>query len=590
MRQLLLALTCCIALISPAQQNNSKAEPRSIVDSDHQFDGGSEILVSQLSSVQIDNLSILGKVWGFLKYHHPAITSGRHHWDYDLFRVLPAILAATDRASANAVLLHWIDGLGPVATCTRCAKFSESDLALRPDSGWIADETFLGPELSRKLREILRNRPSGKQFYVETAPNVGNPAFEHEPGYDNLKFPDFGFQLLALYRFWNIVEYWSPNRDITDENWDRVLGDFIPRVALAKHSDSYKRELMALLTKLHDGHANLWNALDARPPVGKCHLPLKIRYFENSFVITGFTTTQHPAEFAPGDVITELDGVPVQQLTESWTRYYATSNDAARTRDFAHYLTRGDCGDLNVTLRRGDANLKVTMKRVPSTINDLDPGTHDLPGPAFRLLSKDVAYLKLSAVKVADCPRYLEQAAGTRGFIIDIRNYPSDFVVFALGQHLMSTETNFVRFTLADLANPGAFYWSEPFGLSPEKPRYAGKIVVLVDESSMSQAEYTAMAFRAAPGAIVVGSTTSGADGNVSPFSLPGGVHTMISGIGVFYPDKKPTQRIGILPDVEAKPTVAGIRAGRDEVLEVALRQILGNEVPASEIEKMARP
>ncbi len=312
MRQLLLALTCCIALISPAQQNNSKAEPRSIVDSDHQFDGGSEISVSQLSSVQIDNLSILGKVWGFLKYHHPAITSGRRHWDYDLFRVLPAILAATDRASANAVLLHWIDGLGPVATCTRCAKFSESDLALRPDSGWIADETFLGPELSRKLREIFHNRPSGKQFYVETAPNVGNPVFEHEPGYDNLKFPDFGFQLLALYRFWNIVEYWSPNRDITDENWDRVLGDFIPRVALAKDSDSYKRELMALLANLHDGHANLWNALDARPPVGKCHLPLKIRYFENSFVITGFTHGRNPAEFKAGDVITELDGVPVR--------------------------------------------------------------------------------------------------------------------------------------------------------------------------------------------------------------------------------------------------------------------------------------
>jgi C-terminal processing protease CtpA/Prc len=590
MRRLLLPLICWVALVSFAQEHNPKPETKSIIDSDHQFDGGSGIAAAQLSSTQIENLATLGKVWGFLKYHHPAITTGRHHWDYDLFRVLPAILAATDRGSANAVLLRWVDGLGPVAACTHCAKLGETDLALRPDSGWIGDETFLGPELSRKLLEILRNRPSGKQFYVETVPNVGNPVFEHEPGYDNLKFPDFGFQLLALYRFWNIVEYWSPNRDITEENWDRILGDFIPRITLAKDSDSYKRELMALVAKLHDGHANLWNALDGRPPVGKCHLPLKIRYIENSFVITGFTTTQPPAEFAPGDVITELDGVPVHRLTESWTHYYATSNEAARTRDFAHYLTRGDCGDVNVTLRRGNADLKVTLKRVPSTINDLDPGTHDLPGPAFRLLSKDVAYLKLSAVKEADCPHYIEQAAGTRGFVIDIRNYPSEFVVFALGQHLMSVETPFVRFTNGDLSNPGAFYWTPPLGLTPERPRYAGKIVVLVDESSMSQAEYTAMAFRAAPGAVVVGGTTSGADGNVSPFSLPGGVHTMISGIGVFYPDKKPTQRIGILPDIEAKPTVAGIRAGRDEVLEVALRQILGSQVPASEIEKMAKP
>ena len=112
----------------------------------------------------------------------------------------------------------------------------------------------------------------------------------------------------------------------------------------------------------------------------------------------------------------------------------------------------------------------------------------------------------------------------------------------------------------------------------------------VVDETSMSQAEYTSMAFRAAPRAIVVGSTTAGADGNVSFFILPGGLRTGISGTGVFYPDKRPTHGIGIVPNVEVRPTIAGIRAGRDEVLEEALRQILGRQVPSADIEKMAKP
>ena len=137
---------------------------------------------------------------------------------------------------------------------------------------------------------------------------------------------------------------------------------------------------------------------------------------------------------------------------------------------------------------------------------------------------------------------------------------------------------------------PGAFRWSDPLSITPQPPHYAGKVVILVDESSQSQAEYTAMAFRASPRAVVVGSTTAGADGNVSPVPLPGGLSSMISGIGVFYPDKAPTQRIGIVPDVEVRPTIAGIRAGRDEVLEEALRQILGREVPAEQIERMAKP
>jgi C-terminal processing protease CtpA/Prc len=92
---------------------------------------------------------------------------------------------------------------------------------------------------------------------------------------------------------------------------------------------------------------------------------------------------------------------------------------------------------------------------------------------------------------------------------------------------------------------------------------------------SQSNAEYTTMAFRAATGAKVIGSTTAGADGNVSQIPLPGGLNSMISGIGVFYPDKRPTQRVGIVPDIEVKPTIAGIRAGRDELLDAAMAEIL---------------
>jgi C-terminal processing protease CtpA/Prc len=103
-------------------------------------------------------------------------------------------------------------------------------------------------------------------------------------------------------------------------------------------------------------------------------------------------------------------------------------------------------------------------------------------------------------------------------------------------------------------------------------------VVILVDEVSQSQAEYTAMAFRVAPDAVVFGSTTAGADGNVSRIPLPGNAEGMISGIGVFYPDGTPTQRVGIVPDLVVRPTVVGIRAGSDEVLEAGVSYALGRE------------
>ena len=567
-------------------------QPKTALDLDNEFDKGSGIVLNELTNVQIQNLATLGKVWGFLKYHHPQVTSGQRHWDYDLFRVIPAILAARDRVAANAALRDWIAGLGPVGTCKPCATLDESDLHLRPELDWIADEALLGKDLSKSLRSIHANRLAGKQFYVSFVPGVKNPSFDHELAYAGLKLPDAGFQILSLYRFWNIIQYWFPYRNVLGENWAEVLTQFIPRIALAKNADAFQRELMALIARAHDTHANLWSSLRVRPPTGDCQLPVSMRFIENSAVVSAYTVAEagRATGLKAGDIITELDGMPVPKLVESWAQYYAASNETTRMRDIARSMTRGDCVQVKLGVRRQSETLEIKATRLPLTNKEVGSGFHDLPGETFRLLSDEVAYLKLSSVKIAEASHYIEAAAGTKGLIIDIRNYPSAFVVFALGSLLVERETEFARFTTGDSSNPGAFHWGKSLSLSPQKLHYAGKVVILVDEVSLSQAEYTTMAFRSAPQATVVGSTTAGADGNVSPIPLPGGLRSLISGIGVFYPDKRPTQRTGIVPDVEVKPTIAGIRAGRDEVLEAAVRQILGPTIPSAEIEKIAKP
>ena len=123
--------------------------------------------------------------------------------------------------------------------------------------------------------------------------------------------------------------------------------------------------------------------------------------------------------------------------------------------------------------------------------------------------------------------------------------------------------------------NPGEFKFGEPLSIPASKQPYTGKVVVLVNENSQSQSEYTTMAFQAGVHTTVIGSATAGADGDVSKIDLPGGLVTMISGIGVYYPDGTETQRVGIVPDIEVTPTIEGIKNGKDEVLEAAKTYIL---------------
>lgn len=567
-------------------------EPETVLSRDHQFDAGSKIVFDKLTPVQIENLAVLGKIWGFLKYHHPRVRAGEIHWDYELFRITPAVLAASDSTAAREELLKWISHLGRIEACTQCATLKEADLHLRPQLEWLSDTRLLSTSLSERLRAIHQNRPAGnRQFYLSLMINVGNPSFNNEPAYASIQLPDAGYQLLALFRFWNIIEYWFPYRDVIGADWDAVLAEFIPRIALARTKNTYQLEMMALIARVHDTHANLWSSLDVRPPAGACQIPVNLRFIQNQAVVYGYEEGKDGAgsPLKAGDIIETLDGLPVTRLVTQWMPYYAASNEPTQLRDIARFLTRGDCVDASLRVRRGSETLDLKVPRVPQSSLKM-PRWHDRPGETVRKLSGDVAYLKLSSVKGDQALSYINAAAGTKGVVIDIRNYPSDFMVFALGSLLVDSPTPFARFTNADLTNPGAFHWTRPITLEPANPHYPGKVIILVDEVSQSSAEYTAMAFRASPRAKVVGSTTAGADGNVSPIPLPGGLRSLISGIGVFYPDKRPTQRVGILPDVEARPTVEGLRAGRDEVLEKALRLILGDTVSAADIEKMARP
>jgi hypothetical protein len=68
-------------------------------------------------------------------------------------------------------------------------------------------------------------------------------------------------------------------RDVFGEKWDEVLRQSVSKIGLAKLAD-YWRELMALIARAHDTHANLWSSLAARPPVGDCRLAVTVRFIE----------------------------------------------------------------------------------------------------------------------------------------------------------------------------------------------------------------------------------------------------------------------------------------------------------------------
>ena len=121
-------------------------------DTDKEFDNGSAIVFPPINERLINNLDLLGKLWGFLKYHHHQVGKGNYNWDYELFRILPAYLKVENTTERDKILLDWINKYGEIPVCTTC-KETPSDAYLKPDLSW-AEKSDMNNDLKRKVQEI----------------------------------------------------------------------------------------------------------------------------------------------------------------------------------------------------------------------------------------------------------------------------------------------------------------------------------------------------------------------------------------------------------------------------------------------------
>jgi len=99
-------------------------------------------------------------------------------------------------------------------------------------------------------------------------------------------------------------------------------------------------------------------------------------------------------------------------------------------------------------------------------------------------------------------------------------------------------------------------------------------VVVLTSAHTYSAAEDFAVVFDAMKRGKIVGEPSGGSTGQPLVIALPGGGSARICTKHDRYPDGKEFVGVGIQPDIVVRPTVADFRAGRDTVLDAAIREL----------------
>lgn len=445
-----------------------------------------------------------------------------------------------------------------------------------------ADKSFMN-ECSRFLLSF--NKISRDQLNA-------NIDFIHPKLSKNNAFPaSAGQRLLGLYNFWNAIEYFFPSKSLTGNNWDSILNAYIPIFINATDAFNYYLAICALSSEIHDSHARVVIPSPEKRLVVQEKFfympPVLLAFVEGKMHVIGTKKDSMSPELPVQlwDEIVKVNGIPTIEYSEKFRKYFSASNETGYYKQVAAAYLLGGEKNTNVqfTIKRGSKMLDVSLKRTLNNVFALPDTLVNLSAnyPVSKIFPGNIGYINMRSINTQQVDSVMNSLWSTQAIVFDVRNYPRG-TIWTLAPYLTDkpvvTQFNkYMLFNYRSISYPGNSRFE---GNTPkvfprmDKRKYQGKVVVLCNDFAQSHAEYSIMILQAAGKATVVGSQTMGADGNVSEIYFPGGYYTYFSALGVHYPDGTITQRKGVKIDIEIKTTLEGLKAGRDEVLERAIRFI----------------
>lgn len=522
---------------------------------------------------QTQTLVAIGKVWGFLKYYHPQLATGKVDWDNQLVQLIDESATIQSKADLSARLLSSIKQLGPVKPCSRCSPPDSTSFTRNLDLSWLADSSFFSPALCQQLIFIAANRNQRPNQYVRWDPLRNRLDFS-EAQYTAMALPNASYRLLGLFRYWNIIEYFHPAKYAMGQPWHQVLTQFVPRFQQATDTLRYQHALQQLISATHDGHAELVVPPAYRLPWTKPFLfpSFDYRLLNDSLLVTGYLNDSLSQfdDIRRGDRLIRIGDHSVPELIDQRAPDFSGSNRSALIRQVLPVLLAGSQPVVQIDLIRDGQRLRKTVHRYRFEQFSYRP---PLPGLA-KAIPPTIGYVDLGKLQVGEVKQVMEQYQNRQGIIFDVRSYPKG-TFQRICDYLNPAPKGFARYTKPDLSFPGLFR----LGTEQQVGRvnadyYRGKVAILCNGFTQSAAESTCVALRTAPQAKIIGTQSAGANGEVSYVTFPGGYQTRFSGRGVYTLDGQLILGPGVPIDIDATPSAADYLSGTDRALQAAINWI----------------
>lgn len=540
-------------------------------------------------------LVAFARAYGYVRFFHPTDASDDLDWPrlavagVERVRDAPTLDALTQRLEAllrplAPSLQLWVEGepvpaelvppsrrdglvywqyQGFPGSRTSLHHAPYAKVRVQPDESWrrrFAEapepdaqvQSELAPGLHMRLPVVLS---------IAQAEAVQSPRLSHAPGIDiERDYGTLAVRQAAVIEVWNVLRHFYPYQQDLALDWDAILVAALRDAEDDESIADVRDTLRGLLEPLQDGHAFVGHTRHAN----NTSLPIRLELVEGQAVVTG---TRDPQRFAIGDVIQRIGAEAAHERIE---HIAARLSGTPQWREFqaaAWEAPRAELGAMvELTVERDGREHRVLAEAERGTV---PPPPRPPPIHAFE---DGVRYVDLTRARWSDLEAELPALAAAPGVIFDVRGYPTENDPIL--DHLLDEPEDTLWMHVPRFVEPdGRVVGWQDLGWHrrPRAPHIDAPVAFLISAEAISYAESMLSYVEAHQLGTLVGTTTAGANGDIVRFDTLAGFYVIYSGMRVTRHDGTPFHRDGVRPQLEVRRTIAGLRAGRDEVLEAGL-------------------
>jgi len=579
-------------------------------------------------------LSSLSHVWGLVKYYQPNAAKKKIDWDTTFVNNYMNIKNSIDFTAYNLQLKNLL-----LKTKLSSRKFTDKDsLKIKwitngelskldnfkilndtlnyihcPDFSWIKNDSVFTQENQNLLFQIIIDFKPVKIKYLK-----GSNVISHDENpFSKIDSVSEPYRILGLFRYWNIINYFYPYKNLIDKKWDSVLIENIPKFIKSDSYGKYFQQIKHLASEINDTHA--WETkIDPKyglkqkasnnpnhqtysyPPIHPpLYPPFKFEMIDTNLIISQILNDSlaKSGTIQKGDMLLQSNNTKIFNAINKLRYYtpYSTEQSFMNTAKYFLIYYLADSTLFNFTIVRGkDTFIVNNIKGINyQMISKMDNDTI----PPFYSIKNKIGYINLDKVSAHEIRKAYRKYKNLSAIIFDMRGYPSGIAPIFLPRVFSRKPIPVANYFYPSkeyagifiknkspenyfIENTASLYFKFLFNIDSKifptfNKIYKGKVIVLINDEAISYAETVCMILKAyAKDITFIGTPTQGANGDVVDFFMPGGIKVSFSSLDWHSPNHDRLQRVGIIPDILVNRTIESIKNGNDEILDRAIEYI----------------